>query len=239
MQLLYQKNDVFVVAYATNLHYNNIKWSDNMDGLTIFKNINLMEIECMLKCFEARKIVFKKERTIVSNVMNTKMIGVILSGSANMIRYDYNGNRTIIEKLEEDSVFGEVFSYLGSDISVVATSDCEVLFIDYNHLVNRCKKNCPHHAKLTDNVLQLLSKKIIDLNGRLEVLSKRSIRDKLLSYFDLLIKRKGTRTFTLPFNYTELADYLSVDRSAMMREIKNLKDEGFITTNGRKISLNY
>ena len=210
-----------------------------MNNLTIFKNITSMDIECMLKCFDAKKIVFKKDRTIISNVLNTKMIGVILSGSANMIRYDYNGNRTIIEKLEEDSVFGEVFSYLGTDISVVATSDCEVLFIDYSHIVNRCKKNCPHHAKLTDNVLQLLSKKIIDLNGRLEVLSKRSIRDKLLSYFDLLVKRKGSKIFTLPFNYTELADYLSVDRSAMMREIKNLKDEGFITTNGRKISLNY
>ena len=210
-----------------------------MEHLTIFKNISSMDIECMLKCFGARKLVYKKDRTIISNIINTKMIGIILSGNANMVRYDYNGNRTIVEKLEEDSVFGEVFSYLGNDISVIATTDCEVLFIDYDHIINRCKKNCVHHALLTDNVLQLLSKKIIDLNGRLEVLSKRSIRDKLLSYFDLLVKRKGSRNFTLPFNYTELADYLSVDRSAMMREIKNLKDEGFITTNGRKISLNY
>ncbi len=210
-----------------------------MDDLSIFKNISYNEIDCMLKCFDAKRILFKKDRTIISNVINTKMIGIVLKGSANMIRYDYNGNRTIIEKLEVDGVFGEVFSYLGNDISVVAISECEVLFIDYNHLVNRCKKNCPYHAMLTNNVLQLLSKKIIDLNGRLEVLSKRSIRDKLLSYFDLLVKRKGSRNFTLPFNYTELADYLSVDRSAMMREIKNLKDEGFIVTNGRKISLNY
>lgn len=210
-----------------------------MEKLTVFKNIDPLSIECMLKCFDAKKILYKKDRTIISNVLNTNMIGVILSGNANMIRYDYNGNRTIIEKLEEDSVFGEVFSYLGSDISVIATTDCEVLFFDYSHLVHRCRKNCSHHAILTDNVLQLLSKKIIDLNGRLEVLSKRSIRDKLLSYFALLVKRKGNRTFTLPFNYTELADYLSVDRSAMMREIKNLKDEGFITTSGRKIVLNY
>lgn len=210
-----------------------------MDELTIFKNISLNDIECMLKCFGARKIVYKKDRTILSNVLNTKMVGVMLSGNANMVRYDYNGNRTIIEKLEKDSVFGEVFSYLGGDLSVIATTDCEVLFIDYSHIINRCKRNCPHHAMLTDNVLQLLSKKIIELNGRLEVLSKRSIRDKLLSYFNLLVKGKSSRTFHLPFTYTELADYLSVDRSAMMRELKNLKEEGFITTNGRKIKLNY
>lgn len=210
-----------------------------MDELTIFKNISSLDIECMLKCFGARKLLYKKDRTIISNVINTKTVGVMLSGNANMVRYDYNGNRTIIEKLEKDSVFGEVFSYLGNDISVIATSECEVLFIDYDHIINRCKKNCLHHAILTDNVLHLLSKKIIELNGRLEVLSKRSIRDKLLSYFDLLVKGKSNRTFHLPFTYTELADYLSVDRSAMMRELKNLKDEGFITTNGRRIMLNY
>lgn len=210
-----------------------------MDDLTIFNGIEICNIEAITRCFNAQKMVFKKDRTIASNVMNINLVGVILSGTANMIRYDYNGNRTIIEKLERDSVFGKVFSYLGSDISVVATSTCEVLFFDYDHIINRCKKNCPHHAKLTDNVLNLLSKKIVDLNNRLEVLSKRSTRDKLMSYFNLLTKNTIKRSFTLPFSYTELADYLSVDRSAMMREIKNLKDDGFISTNGKKITLNY
>jgi len=210
-----------------------------MHDLTIFNNIDKCDVERMLKCFEARVLEYKRERTIVSNMLNTNLVGIILNGTANMLRYDYNGNRTIIEKLEKDSVFGQVFSYLGNDISVVATSDCEILFIDYNNLIHRCRKSCVCHTILTDNILKLLSKKIIELNGRLEVLSKRSIRDKLLSYFNLLVKGKTGRTFYLPFTYTELADYLSVDRSAMMREIKNLKEEGFIATSGRKISLNY
>ena len=225
------------VACATILIYNLL--GDFMDELTIFEGIDTSSIEAIIKCFNAKRMYFKKDRTIISNVLKVRQVGVILSGSANMIRYDYNGNRTIIEKLEHDSVFGEVFSYLGSDISVLATSDCEVLFIDYDCIINRCSKNCPHHAKLTDNVLQLLSKKIIDLNSRLEVLSKRSIRDKLLGYFNLLTKDKVNRSFSIPFSYTELADYLSVDRSAMMREIKNLRDEGYIKTTGRKITLNY
>ena len=210
-----------------------------MNDLLIFENIDSNDIDRMLKCFEARRIVYKKDRTILSNVLNTNVVGIILSGEANMIRYDYNGNRTIIEKLSHNSVFGEVFSYLGNDISVIATSECEVLFIEYSHLINRCRKNCPCHTIFTDNFLKLLSKKIIELNERLEVLSKRSIRDKILSYFDLLVKGKSSKTFSLPLSYTELADYLSVDRSAMMREIKNLRDEGFIKTNNRKITLNY
>ena len=194
-----------------------------MEVKSIFDGIDENDIKKMLVCFEARTRIFKKDRTIVSNIINIKMIGIIISGTANMERYDYNGNRSIIEKLEKNSVFGEVFSRLGSDISVIATSDCEVLFIEYEHLIKRCKKGCIYHS--------------IDLNKRLEVLSKRTIREKLLSYFELLANDNPKRKFTLPFTYTDLADYLSIDRSAMMREIKNLKDDGFIETNGRKITL--
>jgi len=210
-----------------------------MEELSIFKDIEISDINKMLKCFEARRIVFKKDRTILSNITNVNLIGIILSGTANMIRYDYNGNRTIIENLERDSIFGKTFSYLDSEVSVIATTDCEVLFFDYNYLLKRCRKNCVCHYMLTDNVLELLSKKIIDLNERLEVLSKRSIRDKLLCYFNLIMKKKGKKSFYLPLTYIELADYISVDRSAMMREIKNLKDDGFIISNGKKITLNY
>lgn len=208
-----------------------------MEVKSIFEGIEEADILKMLKCFEARKMSFKKDRTIVTNIINVKMIGILLSGSANMERYDYNGNRSIIEKLGKNSVFGEVFSRLGSDISVIATSDCEVLFIEYDHIIKRCKKGCLYHSVLTNNMLQLLSKKIVELNQRLEILSKRTIRDKLLSYFELLANDNPKRSFTLPFTYTDLADYLSVDRSAMMREIKNLKEEGFIKTNGKRITI--
>ena len=208
-----------------------------MEVKSIFEGIEEEDIKKMLKCFDAKTRTFKKDRTIVTNIINIKMIGIILEGTANMEKYDYNGNRSIIEKLEKNSVFGEVFSRLGSDISVIATSDCEVLFIEYEHLIKRCKKGCIYHSILTNNVLQLLSKKIVDLNKRLEILSKRTIRDKLLSYFELLANNNPKRSFNLPFTYTDLADYLSIDRSAMMREIKNLKEEGFIETNGKKITL--
>lgn len=208
-----------------------------MEVNSIFEGIEEEDIKKMLKCFDAKTRTFKKDRTIVTNIINIKMIGIILEGTANVERYDYNGNRSIIEKLEKNSVFGEVFSRLGSDISVIATSDCEVLFIEYEYLIKRCKKGCIYHSILTNNVLQLLSKKIVDLNERLEILSKRTIRDKLLSYFELLANNNPKRSFNLPFTYTDLADYLSIDRSAMMREIKNLKEEGFIETNGKKITL--
>lgn len=208
-----------------------------MDDLLVFKGIDSSNIETMLKCFGAVKKEFKRDYTITSNLLNTELVGIIVDGTANILKYDLNGNRTIMEKLEKNSVFGKVFSYTDGSMQVVATSKCTVLFIEYSCIINRCKKNCPHHAILTDNVLNLLSEKIIFLNDRLEILSKRSTRDKLLTYFNLLSKKKQRKVVTLPFTYTELADYLSIDRSAMMREIKNMKDEGFISTNGRKITL--
>ena len=209
-----------------------------MEELSIFKDIEMIDILKMMKCFDAKRITYKRDRTILSNVINSNLIGIIVSGTANLIRYDYNGNRSIIESLERDSVFGKTFSYLDNEVSVVATSDCEVLLFDYTALMNRCKKNCVCHKMLIDNVFDLLSLKIVDLNERVEVLSKRSIRDKLLTYLNLVAKKKGKKSFYLPLTYTELADYLSVDRSAMMREIKNLKDEGFISSNGKKLTIN-
>ncbi len=210
-----------------------------MDDISMFKNISNDEIDFMLKCFHAIRMTYKKERTIISSIINSNYIGVILSGTANMVKYDYNGNRSILEKLERDSVFGNIFTVLGSDISIIATTDCEVLLIEYSHVYERCRKNCRCHTIFASNILDLLSKKVIELNERLEVLSNRSIRDKLLSYFGLLVKGKSKRSFILPFTYTELADYLSVDRSAMMRELKKLKDEKKISTNGKKITLLY
>lgn len=85
----------------------------------------------------------------------------------------------------------------------------------------------------------LIINNVVNLNTKIELLSKKNIRDKLLSYFDLLASQKLSKSFILPLSLTDLADYLSIDRSAMMRELSHLKDEGFIEKNGRKIKLLY
>lgn len=207
---------------------------------SIFDNIVEQDVKKLLNCLQCRKVAYKKERTIVSNLINTNLVCIVLQGEVNIIRYDYNGNRTILEELGENDVFGEVFSAnLSNDISVMAKTDCEIMFLDYQSIITRCKKNCPFHDKFIENMLKLISKKIIEKNERIDILTQRSIRDKLLSYFEKLARQKISKTFTLPSSYTDLADYLSIDRSAMMREIKNLKDEGFIKTNGKRVTMLY
>lgn len=209
-----------------------------MNNITIFQGIEEKDIKHMLNCFDAKTINFNKNRTIASYINNTNLVGIILKGSAELIRYDYNGKRTIVEELTENAIFGEMF--YGADateLSVIAKTQVEVLFIEYDAIIKRCKKACPFHSILVNNVLNILSKKIVHMNERIEVITKRTIREKLLTYFELVAKKKMSKSFTLPFSLSDLADYLSIDRSAMMREIKNLKDDGVIKTKGRKITL--
>ncbi len=210
-----------------------------MNGITIFNGIEDKDVKNMLNCFEARTISYKNGTTIVSNLANTNIIGIMLDGSSNLIKLDYNGNRTIIEKLERGSVFGKVFLPLSDELSVIATDECTVITFDYEHITKRCKKSCPYHSKLIDNMIQLLTDKIVDMNNRIDILTKKTIREKLLEYFKVIEKEKLSKTFKLNLNFTELADYFGVDRSALMREIKNLKTEGFIEAKSNKITLLY
>ena len=128
-----------------------------MSHISIFKNITEDEINKMLKCFEAKARVFKKDATIMTYLGSTSTVGIITKGKAELIRIDYNGNRTILETLEENDIFGEVFSnYNVNELSIKATEETTVLFIDYYHITKRCKKACPYHSKLVENTLNIL-----------------------------------------------------------------------------------
>lgn len=210
-----------------------------MGTVRLFDNIEKNDVKKMLTCFEAKKLHFKKEAMILSNIANTTQVGYIESGAAVIIRYNYNGSRTIIEKLSEGDTFGEFSSVFTEELYVIAEKETDVILFNYSKLINRCKKNCEYHNKLVDNMVQVLSQKMQSYNERIEVLTKKTIRDKLLAYFNILTKKQISKYILLPFTLTDLADYLSIDRSAMMREIKNLKEEGLIETKGKRIHLNY
>lgn len=210
-----------------------------MNEISLFNGIEGKDVKNMLNCFEAKKIKYKSGTTIISNLANTNIIGIVLEGNANLIKIDYNGNRTIIEKLEKGAIFGEVFLPNSDELSVISTDECTVVTFDYDHITKRCKKSCPYHSTLIDNMIQILADKIVDMNNRIDILTKKTIREKLLEYFKLIEKEKLSKTFRLNLNFTELADYFGVDRSALMREIKNLKNEGFIEAKTNKITLLY
>lgn len=190
-------------------------------------------------CSKAQIKHFSKNDVITNYIQNRNQLCLLINGAADLIRYDYNGNKTIIEHFSKGSAFGEIFYTISTnnELFVESTKQCDVLFFKYDYIHNKCKANCKFHSILANNLPEIILNKVIDLNTRIELLTQRSIRDKLINYFTILSTRTFSNTIYLDFSLTNLADYLSVDRSAMMREIKNLKDEGFIDKTGHKITL--
>lgn len=186
------------------------------------------------------KFKYKRDETISAFLPNRRQLCVVMDGSADLVRYDQNGNKNIIERFVEGDVFGEIFhSKVGvNELCVFASSNATIIKLDYNNLVSMDFGE-ENNTKLKKLFIDIVLKKSIEQNIRIEILSKRTTRDKLLAYFSFLSNWKTKRVFTIPFSYTDLADYLSVDRSAMTREIKNLEMEGFIKREGKRITLRY
>ena len=205
----------------------------------IFRDISNSEVEAMILCFRMRRARFAPGETI-RVYGGSRDVGVVVRGAAELVRFDSGGNRTILERMETGGIFGELLAFsaeLGDSLEVIAAGECEVLFMDYAHIMKRCEKACRHHSLLVENLFRLMAEQARRLSRRVEVLSQRSIRDKLLCYFHILRLESGGDAVTLPFSLSTLADYISTDRSAMMRELKRMRQDGLIAMEGRQVTL--
>ena len=206
----------------------------------LFDDISYESYLAMYDCFHAYSRAYSPDEVICDFSGRCDIVGILERGEAALIRLDENGVETVMENLGVGGVFGRTLAFSGSrsdTLEVVCRQPCEVLFIDYPHILKRCERACTHHSLLVQNMLKLIVDKAQKLSQRVDVLSRRSIRDKLLCYFHQLSEKAGSSTFTLPFSLSTLADYIATDRSAMMRELKRLREEGIIRSEGRKITL--
>ena len=200
--------------------YNNFnKKEDDLD-MKINFDINDFIETFKNSCHKMQMKTFNKGEVITSYIQKRNQFCILITGNADLVRYDYNGDRTIVEHFSKNDIFGEVF-------------------YKYDEIHTKCRNNCKFHQRLSEFLPELILSKVTNLNMRVELLTKRSTRDKLIGYFSSLSTRNYSKSFTLPFSLTDLADYLSVDRSAMMRELKLLKEDGFIEKNGNRITLLY
>lgn len=206
----------------------------------IFHGITDSEMDAMIRCFRMRWGRFRQGETIYAYGEDAGEVGVVVQGTAELVRYDFAGTRTILERVETGGVFGESLAFttaLGDLVEVAAAENCQILFMEYAHIMKRCEKACSHHSRLVENMFRLVADQARRLSRRVEVLSRRSIREKLLCYFQLCRLEAGADTFSLPFTLSALADYISTDRSAMMRELKKLREEGLVEMDGRQVTL--
>ena len=211
-----------------------------MAMIDLFRKITSEQKEKLLKDLESETRRYGKGDTVLHYLPSTNVIGVVLEGTVHILRSDIDGVMTLSQTLGEGDVFGTTMSFLNErDCELKAKTKARVMMIDYINVANYVDKDNPAFTQFMFNLFEISMVLMRERNEHIKVLSMRSIRNKLLGYFNLLAAKEGSRTFTLPFNFTDLADYLAVDRSAMGRELKYLRDEGIIRVNKRRISLLY
>ena len=206
----------------------------------LFEDIGIEEYGRMMACFRARQRSFNPDERICDlSAAAREEVGVLERGRASLIRIDEEGVATVLEDLEPGGVFGLPFfaGPVWDSVEVVCRTACEVLFIDYDCMLKRCENACTHHSILVRNMLRLTADKAQSLAERIDVLTRRSIREKLLCFFRQMARKEGGDSFTMPFTLSMLADYIAADRSAMMRELKRLREEGSIRSEGRQFTI--
>ena len=212
----------------------------NFSQVTLFEGIQEQDCRAMMDCFGVTLRSFRAGQTILEYGSGNSLVGILQQGTASLVRVDRDGNRTVLEHLGPNSVFGELLAFpcVGMDsMWVRCEDDCEVAMLRYDQITKRCERACAHHSRLVENFFGLMRHKAMALSERVEVLSRRSIREKLSAYFLLLSLKNRSKRFQLPFSYSFLADYICTDRSAMMRELRNMKEERLLQTQGREILL--
>ncbi len=204
----------------------------------LFVGIAFSDFEPMLGCLSARTVSYQRDDLILLSGDTVSFVGLVLAGSVQIIKEDREGNVTILTELGVSDIFGEVFACAGIDhspVTVQAAEDCELLFIDYRKIIKTCSSVCPFHARLIENMLSIIAKKNLILNQKIEMLSKRTTREKLICFFDM--QRGMAKRFTIPFNREEMAQYLCVDRSAMSNELSKMRNEGLILFNKNEFEI--
>ena len=197
----------------------------------LFSGVNESEIESMLSCRDARLKYYKKGEYVMREGERVGSLAVLVEGKLHIQNDDYWGNRSIIGDIAVGEMFGEAYIAPQSDTlinDVVALEDSAVIFFNVTCMVTTCSNTCRFHSAVAQNLLFAMSEKNRKLVQKLSHMHKRTTREKLISYLSAESKRQNSSSFSIPFNRQQLADFLSVDRSAMSNELCKLRDEGLI-----------
>jgi CRP/FNR family transcriptional regulator, dissimilatory nitrate respiration regulator len=206
----------------------------------LFQNISAQELESLLDCLGASFGKFEKGQYLLSAGDPVRQIGILLTGAADILKEDAFGRRSIVTSIGPLDMFAEALVCAQvevSPVSVQATADGTICFLDYKRIVTSCGSACGFHTRLVQNMLGILAYKNILFNKKMDYLLMKSMRERVSAYLLDQSAKRNSLSFTIPFNREELADFLAVDRSAMSRELGRMKQEGLIDFNKNKFVL--
>lgn len=216
------------------------KYFDILRKCSLFNNIKDENLILMLGCLGATIKCYDKKETIIEEGENARYIGIVLSGSAQIIKIDYFGNRSIVSGLEPSEMFGESFACAGVEaipISVIANEQSEIMLIDCERIMHLCSNGCDFHQQIIFNLMKIMATKNIMFHQKIEVTSERTTREKLMAYLTLQAKKWNSNSFQISFDRQELADYLQVDRSGLSAEISKMRNEGILKSHKNHFEL--
>ena len=197
----------------------------------LFAGIRPEDMEGMLGCIGYHIREYQKGEIISFEEENFNHVGVVLSGAVDMLKEDVWGNRTMLVRSYPEDIFGETFACGEDSLSVVtfaAAEDSRVMFLSFCRVMHTCTHACVFHQPLIENMVRLIARKNRELMRKVEVVSKKTLREKILSYLSIQAQAQKSTSFEIPLGRVEWAEYLCADRSALTRELAKMKDEGLI-----------
>ena len=199
----------------------------------LFEGVSLSDLPRLIKCLGPKEVTYPKDYTIIEEGDLLDELAVILEGSVSIVRHDFWGNRTLVAKLGSGDVFAETVACIAdkSVASVITNEKTVVLFLGIKKIITTCTTACLFHHRIVENMIKLLAHKNLALMQKMNHITKRNTREKLLSFLSEQALGRGAQEFTIPFDRQQLADFLCVDRSAMSSELSKMKSDGLIEYN--------
>ncbi|MDO5381250.1 MAG: Crp/Fnr family transcriptional regulator [Eubacteriales bacterium] len=201
----------------------------------LFHGIEQSDLNSMISCLDGKTIHVPKGNPVFLEGSPARFVGVVLSGTVQVVREDYYGNRIIMTILQPGELFAEVFSFAGLEtmpVSAIAIKHSEILLLDSSRILTPCSNSCHFHSLLLKNLLQGMAQKNLELSRKIRYMSQKSTKEKLMAFLLDQAKQHKSTEFVIPYDRQALADYLGVERSAMSTEIGKLKKSGEIDTKG-------
>lgn len=201
---------------------------DIVSDSPLFQGIKEEELKSLFSCLGGNVRDYGKHESILVEGEPVGKFGIVLQGIVQVMNEDVFGNRTILEQIGEGELFGAAYACANigsSPVSVMAVEACTIMWLDVKRVLTVCSSACPFHQKLIRNMVYILAGKNILLGEKIRHISRRTTREKLMTYLSDQSKKAGSRHFSVPFDRQGLADYLCVERSAMSAELGKLKKE--------------
>ena len=210
---------------------------DILSQCPLFAGISRQELGQMLSCLGGKITGIAKGNPVFLEGDRAEFVGVVLSGTVQILRSDYYGNRSVLTVVSPGGLFGEAFACAGVEtlpVSAIALQNCTVLLLDCKRVLTGCSNACPFHSHLVRNLLQGIAQKNLMLTQKIRCMSQKTTREKLMEFLLEQAKQQGSAEFAIPYDRQALADYLGVERSAMSAEISKLKKAGRIDCSGSR-----